>query len=84
MSEEGKGSNERPGSESGASADAISTTIRGLKAASRYGVTVRAYNAAGTGPLTPPHFRHTLESRKYLFRIILVDTCKYATTIHSK
>lgn len=65
MSEDGKGVvGEGPGSESGASADATSTTIRGLKAASRYGITVRAYNAAGTGPLSPPHYRHTLESRK--------------------
>jgi hypothetical protein len=64
VSEEGKGSSDKPGSESGASADATSTTIRGLKAATRYGLTVRAYNAAGTGPLSPPHYRHTLESRK--------------------
>lgn len=61
-SEEGKTS--ETGSESGASADATSTTLRGLKAATRYGVTVRTYNAAGTGPLSPPHYRHTLESRK--------------------
>ncbi|XP_045771663.1 Down syndrome cell adhesion molecule-like protein Dscam2 [Maniola jurtina] len=60
-SEEGKGASEA-GSESGASADATSTTLRGLKAATRYGVTVRTYNAAGTGPLSPPHYRHTLES----------------------
>ncbi|KAL0892915.1 hypothetical protein ABMA27_014593 [Loxostege sticticalis] len=62
VSEDGKGASEGPGSESGASADATSTTIRGLKAATRYGITVRAYNAAGTGPLSPPHYRHTLES----------------------
>ncbi|XP_063825275.1 cell adhesion molecule Dscam2-like [Ostrinia nubilalis] len=63
VSEDGKGTvGEGPGSESGASADATSTSIRGLKAATRYGVTVRAYNAAGTGPLSPPHYRHTLES----------------------
>ncbi|XP_063362199.1 cell adhesion molecule Dscam2-like isoform X1 [Cydia amplana] len=63
VSEEGKGTlNDSPGSESGASADATSTTLRGLKAATRYGVTVRAYNAAGTGPVSPPHYRHTLES----------------------
>ncbi|XP_037872857.1 cell adhesion molecule Dscam2 isoform X2 [Bombyx mori] len=53
---------EGPGSESGASADATSTTLRGLKAATRYGVTVKAYNAAGTGPPSPPHYRYTLES----------------------
>ncbi|KAJ8730195.1 hypothetical protein PYW07_017233 [Mythimna separata] len=63
VSEEGKGTlSDSPGSESGASADATSTTLRGLKAATRYGITVRAYNAAGTGPLSPPHYRHTLES----------------------
>ncbi|XP_072932101.1 cell adhesion molecule Dscam2-like [Epargyreus clarus] len=62
VSEEGKGSPSDTGSESGASADATSTTLRGLKAATRYGITVRAYNAAGTGPLSPPHYRHTLES----------------------
>ncbi|KAJ0177118.1 hypothetical protein K1T71_007127 [Dendrolimus kikuchii] len=63
VSEDGKGVvNDNPGSESGASADATSTTLRGLKAAARYGVAVRAYNAAGTGPLSPPHYRHTLES----------------------
>ncbi|CAH2037690.1 unnamed protein product, partial [Iphiclides podalirius] len=62
VSEEGKGIGEGSGSESGASADATSTTLRGLKAATRYGVTVRAYNAAGAGPVSPPHYRHTLES----------------------
>ncbi|KAI5651983.1 immunoglobulin domain-containing protein [Phthorimaea operculella] len=62
VTEEGKGVDTPGGSESGASADATSTTIRGLKAATRYGVAVRAYNAAGTGPLSPPHYRHTLES----------------------
>ncbi|KAM3964353.1 cell adhesion molecule Dscam2 [Aphomia sociella] len=63
VTEEGKGAiSDNPGSESGASADATSTTLRGLKAAVRYGVTVRAYNAAGTGPVSPPHYRHTLES----------------------
>ncbi|CAB3253560.1 unnamed protein product [Arctia plantaginis] len=60
---EGKGTlSDSPGSESGASADATSTTLRGLKAATRYGVTIRSYNAAGTGPLSPPHYRYTLES----------------------
>ncbi|KAL4709858.1 hypothetical protein ACJJTC_003821 [Scirpophaga incertulas] len=62
VSEEGKAISDKPSAESGASADATSTTIRGLKAASRYSVTVRAYNAAGTGPVSPPHYRHTLES----------------------
>ncbi|KAI8435829.1 hypothetical protein MSG28_004046 [Choristoneura fumiferana] len=63
VSQEGQGTlNDSPGSESGASADATSTTIRGLKPATRYGVTVRAYNAAGTGPVSPTHYRHTLES----------------------
>ncbi|XP_041978184.1 Down syndrome cell adhesion molecule-like protein Dscam2 isoform X2 [Aricia agestis] len=59
--EEGKALSDN-GSESGASADATSTTLRGLKAATRYGVTIRAYNAAGSGPVSPPHYRHTLES----------------------
>ncbi|XP_052759492.1 cell adhesion molecule Dscam2-like isoform X1 [Galleria mellonella] len=63
VTEEGKGAiSDTPGSESGASADATSTTLRGLKAATRYAVTIRAYNAAGTGPVSPPHYRHTLES----------------------
>ncbi|RVE41964.1 hypothetical protein evm_013388 [Chilo suppressalis] len=62
VSEEGKGIGDSSGSESGASADSTSTTIRGLKAATRYGVSVRAYNAAGTGPMSTPHYRHTLES----------------------
>ncbi|XP_045529464.1 Down syndrome cell adhesion molecule-like protein Dscam2 isoform X2 [Pieris brassicae] len=60
-SEEGKGSMENA-SESGASSDATSTTIRGLKPATRYCVTVRAYNAAGNGPTSQPHYRHSLES----------------------
>lgn len=63
VSDEGKGTlSDSPGSESGASADAASTTLRGLKAATRYGITIRAYNAAGTGPLSQSHYRHTLES----------------------
>ncbi|KAG6445859.1 hypothetical protein O3G_MSEX004154 [Manduca sexta] len=63
VSEEGKGTlTESAASDSGASADATSTNLRGLKAATRYGVSVRAYNAAGTGPTSPPHYRHTLES----------------------
>ncbi|CAG9094267.1 unnamed protein product [Plutella xylostella] len=63
VSEEGKSmSSEGPGTESGASAEATGTTLRGLKPATRYGVTVRAYNAAGSGPPSPPHYRHTLES----------------------
>lgn len=70
MSEEGKGTPTDTGSESGASADATSTTLRGLKAATRYGITVRAYNAAGTGPLSPPHYRHTLESRKLYYQLL--------------
>ncbi|XP_050670945.1 cell adhesion molecule Dscam2-like [Leptidea sinapis] len=59
--DDSKASSEK-GSEAGASADSTTTTIRGLKPATRYGVTVRAYNAAGNGPLSPPHYRHTLES----------------------
>ncbi|XP_038212053.1 Down syndrome cell adhesion molecule-like protein Dscam2 [Zerene cesonia] len=60
-SDEGKGSSDKA-SESGASADATSATLRGLKPATRYAVAVRGYNAAGNGPASQPHYRHTLES----------------------
>lgn len=73
-----------PGSESGASADATSTTLRGLKAATRYGVTVRAYNAAGTGPLSPPHYRHTLESRKLIIFDSILCYCLFILILFRK
>ncbi|CAG4980130.1 unnamed protein product [Colias eurytheme] len=60
-SDESKGNSDNA-SESGASADATSTTLRGLKPATRYAVSVRGYNAAGNGPASQPHYRHTLES----------------------
>ncbi|GBP65088.1 Down syndrome cell adhesion molecule homolog [Eumeta japonica] len=60
----GEGTSEAAGTESGASAESTTASIRGLKPATRYAVTVRAYNAAGSGPPSPPHYRHTLESRE--------------------